>query len=70
MGLILFGKAIYRKMIQNLVWATGYNLVVLPLAAAVLYRQGVLLSPAAGAILMTVSTIGVAINTTMLKIKK
>lgn len=57
-------------MILNLVWATGYNLDALPLAAAVLYSQGVLLSPAAGAILMTASTIGVTINATMLKIKK
>jgi len=48
-NLILFGKATYRKMIQNLIWATGYNLVALPLAAGVMYRQGILLSPAAGA---------------------
>ncbi|CAF3291876.1 unnamed protein product, partial [Rotaria sp. Silwood2] len=61
-SLILFGKATYRKMIQNLIWATGYNVVALPLAAGVLYKQGILLSPAAGAVLMTVSTIVVAIN--------
>jgi Cu2+-exporting ATPase len=69
-SLILFGKATYRKMIQNLIWATGYNVVALPLAAGVLYKQGVLLSPAAGAVLMTVSTIVVAINAGMLKVKK
>ncbi|HEX3080864.1 MAG TPA: copper-translocating P-type ATPase, partial [Puia sp.] len=68
-SLILFGKATYKKMIQNLAWATGYNVVALPLAAGVLYKQGLLLSPAAGAVLMTVSTIVVAINAGMLKIK-
>jgi len=68
-NLILFGKATYRKMIQNLIWATGYNIIALPLAAGVLYKQGILLSPAAGAVLMTVSTIVVAINAGFLKIK-
>jgi len=68
-SLILFGKATYRKMIQNLIWATGYNIVALPLAAGVLYRQGILLSPAAGAVLMTLSTVIVAINASMLKVK-
>ena len=68
-NLVLFGKATYRKMIQNLVWATGYNVVALPLAAGVLYKWGILLSPAAGAALMTVSTIVVAINASMLKVK-
>lgn len=68
-NLVLFGKATYRKMIQNLIWATGYNIVALPLAAGILYKQGILLSPAAGAILMTVSTIVVAINASMLKVK-
>ena len=68
-NLILFGKATYRKMIQNLIWATGYNLVALPLAAGVLYNQGILLSQAAGAVLMTVSTVVVAINASMLKVK-
>ncbi len=69
-NLILFGKATYRKMIQNLVWATGYNVIALPLAAGVLYSQGILLSPAAGAVLMTVSTVVVAINASMLSVKK
>jgi len=68
--LVLFGKATYRKMIQNLIWATGYNIVALPLAAGILYKQGILLSPAAGAILMTVSTVVVAINASFLKVKK
>ncbi|HEX5152825.1 MAG TPA: copper-translocating P-type ATPase [Parafilimonas sp.] len=68
-SLILFGKATYRKMIQNLIWATGYNVVALPLAAGVLYKMGILLSPAAGAVLMSVSTVVVAINASLLKVK-
>ncbi|HTI07132.1 MAG TPA: copper-translocating P-type ATPase [Puia sp.] len=68
-SLILFGKATYRKMIQNLIWATGYNIIALPLAAGVLYKQGILLSPAAGAVLMSLSTIVVAINAGLLKVK-
>jgi len=69
-SLILFGKATYRKMVQNLIWATGYNIIALPLAAGVLYKQGILLSPAAGAVLMTVSTVIVAINASFLRVKK
>ncbi|MES2646999.1 MAG: copper-translocating P-type ATPase [Bacteroidota bacterium] len=68
-NLVLFAKTTYRKMIQNLVWATGYNVVALPLAAGVLYKMGILLSPAAGAVLMTVSTVVVAINASLLKVK-
>lgn len=68
-SLILFGKATYRKMIQNLAWATGYNVIALPLAAGILYNQGIVLSPAAGAVLMTVSTVVVAINASLLKVK-
>ena len=68
-SLILFGKATYRKMIQNLIWATGYNLVAIPLAAGVLYKYGILLTPAVGAVLMSVSTIVVAINAKLLKVK-
>jgi P-type Cu2+ transporter len=68
-NLILFGKATYRKMIQNLAWATGYNVIALPLAAGVLYNAGIMLSPAMGAVLMSVSTVVVAINARMLKIK-
>jgi Cu2+-exporting ATPase len=67
--LILFGRATYRKMIQNLAWATGYNVVALPLAAGVLYKAGILLSPAAGAVLMSVSTVVVAINAGLLKVR-
>jgi Cu2+-exporting ATPase len=68
-SLILFGKATYRKMVQNLAWATGYNVIALPLAAGVLYNQGIVLSPATGAVLMTVSTVVVAINASLLKVK-
>ena len=68
-NLILFGQATYRKMVQNLIWATGYNVVALPLAAGVLYSKGVLLSPAIGAVLMSLSTIVVAINASSLKVK-
>ncbi len=68
-SLILFGKATYRKMIQNLLWATGYNIVAIPLAAGVLYKWGILLTPAVGAVFMSVSTIVVAINAKMLKVK-
>ncbi len=69
-GLVLFGKATYRKMIQNLVWASGYNIVALPLAAGVLYKWGIMLSPAAGAVLMSLSTVIVAINAGLLKMKR
>lgn len=68
-NLILFGKATYRKMIQNLIWATGYNVIALPLAAGVLYNWGILLSPAMGAVLMSLSTVIVAINASTLKVK-
>lgn len=59
--------ATYRKMIQNLWWAAGYNIVALPLAAGVLANWGVNLSPAVGALLMSVSTIVVAINAQLLR---
>ncbi|PWD98429.1 heavy metal translocating P-type ATPase [Marinilabilia rubra] len=68
-SLITFGKATYRKMIQNFVWATGYNVVAIPLAAGVLYSAGILISPAAGAVLMSLSTVVVAINAQLLKRK-
>jgi len=67
--LIVFGKATYRKMVQNLLWATGYNAVAMPLAAGVLYHWGVLLSPAAGAVLMSLSTVVVALNAGLLRVK-
>jgi Cu2+-exporting ATPase len=68
-NLILFGKATYRKMIQNLMWATGYNVVAIPLAAGVLYSSGIVLGPAVGAVFMSLSTIIVAINAQLLKNK-
>jgi len=68
-NLVLFGKATYRKMIQNLVWATGYNAIALPLAAGVLYNFGIMMTPAAGAVLMSVSTVVVALNAQLLKMK-
>ena len=55
-------RATYKKMLQNLFWATGYNVVAIPLAAGILYNQGILLSPAVGAVFMSLSTIIVAIN--------
>lgn len=63
-------RATYRKMIQNLAWATGYNAVAIPLAAGVLHAYGVVLSPAMGAVLMSMSTVIVAINARLLKIEK
>jgi len=66
-ALILFGKATYRKMIQNLIWATGYNVIAVPLAAGVLYNFGIVLSPAIGAVFMSLSTVIVAFNAQLLK---
>jgi P-type Cu2+ transporter len=66
-GVIRLSKASYRKMIQNLCWAAGYNIVALPLAAGVLAWAGVTLSPAVGAILMSASTIVVALNAQLLR---
>lgn len=59
---IAFSKATYRKMLQNLGWATGYNLIAIPLAAGALYSYGILVSPAIGAFFMSLSTVVVAIN--------
>ena len=64
---IKLSKATYGKMKQNLVWATGYNVVAIPLAAGVLYKSGILLAPAVGAVLMSVSTIIVALNAQLLR---
>jgi P-type Cu2+ transporter len=64
---IKLSRASYRKMIENLVWASGYNVVALPLAAGILAPIGILLSPAVGAVLMSVSTIIVAINAQLLR---
>ncbi|MBX2888575.1 MAG: copper-translocating P-type ATPase [Ferruginibacter sp.] len=66
-SLILFGKVTYNKMIQNLWWAAGYNILAIPLAAGILYKWNFLLSPAVGAVLMSLSTIVVAINAQLLK---
>ena len=63
-------RATYRKMVQNLLWATGYNVVAIPLAAGVLYPLRILLGPALGAVLMSVSTVIVAINARFLKVEK
>jgi Cu2+-exporting ATPase len=67
-NILKLSKATYKKMIQNLIWATGYNVVALPLAAGVLYNQGIAISPAMGAVLMSLSTIIVSINARLLKI--
>jgi Cu2+-exporting ATPase len=68
-AIVQLSRATYRKMIQNLVWATGYNVVAIPLAAGALYAWGVVLSPAVGAALMAASTVIVAINARLLHIK-
>ena len=64
---IKLSKATYSKMKQNLAWATGYNVVAIPLAAGVLYRSGILLVPALGAVFMSLSTIIVALNAQLLR---
>jgi Cu2+-exporting ATPase len=66
-GTIRLSRAAYRKMIQNLVWAAGYNVVAIPLAAGVLFWAGVTLSPAIAAVLMSASTILVALNAQLLR---
>lgn len=66
---IALARATYGKMVQNLVWATGYNVIAIPLAAGVLAGAGILLSPAIGGVLMSASTIIVAINARTLKVK-
>jgi len=66
---IRLAQATYRKMVQNLWWATGYNVVAIPLAAGVLATAGIILSPAVGAILMSLSTVIVAINARFLDVE-
>jgi P-type Cu2+ transporter len=66
-GVVKLSVAAYRKMVQNLAWAAGYNLVSLPLAAGVLAGVGIAVSPAVGAILMSASTIVVAANAQLLR---
>jgi Cu2+-exporting ATPase len=65
--IVALSRASYRKMIQNLWWAAGYNIVALPLAAGVLASRGIVLAPAVGAVLMSLSTIIVAINAQLLR---
>lgn len=69
-AIIGLARATYKKMIQNLAWATGYNAFAIPLAAGVLYKAGILLTPAMGAALMALSTVVVAINARFLKVVK
>src|SRR4026207_2104455 len=65
--IVALSKATYRKMIQNLWWAAGYNVVAIPLAAGALEPWGIVLSPAVGAVLMSLSTVIVAINAQLLR---
>jgi Cu2+-exporting ATPase len=67
LSVVELSKAGYRKMLQNLLWAAGYNVVTIPLAAGVLAPIGILLSPAVGAVLMSLSTIVVALNAQLLR---
>jgi Cu2+-exporting ATPase len=67
LDVIRLSRASYRKMVQNLVWAAGYNVLAIPLAAGVLAWAGVTLAPAVGAVLMSVSTIVVALNAQLLR---
>jgi Cu2+-exporting ATPase len=65
--IVRLSRASYRKMVQNLWWAAGYNVVAIPLAAGVLASRGFLLSPALGAVLMSASTVIVAANAQLLR---
>lgn len=68
-SLIIFGKETSKKMRQNFAWATGYNIIAIPLAAGVLYNAGIIISPALGAVLMSLSTVIVAVNAQLLRKK-
>ncbi|MFO7742298.1 MAG: copper-translocating P-type ATPase [Anaerolineae bacterium] len=68
-AILELSRATYRKMIQNLAWATGYNVFAIPLAAGVLYNYGILLSPALGALVMSLSTVIVAVNARFLNVE-
>jgi Cu2+-exporting ATPase len=70
LSIVSLSRATYRKMQQNLGWATGYNAFAIPAAAGALYSFGILLSPAVGAALMAVSTVIVAINARLLKMRQ
>jgi Cu2+-exporting ATPase len=65
--IVTLSRATYRRMLQNLWWAAGYNIVAIPLAAGVLAKWGILLTPALGAVFMSASTVVVAINAQLLK---
>ena len=65
--IVALSRASYRKMMQNLWWAAGYNIFAIPLAAGLLARWGIVLSPAVGAVLMSASTVIVAINAQLLR---
>jgi P-type Cu2+ transporter len=65
--IVALSSASYRKMVQNLWWAAGYNIVAIPLAAGVLAPVGIVLSPAVGAVLMSLSTVIVAVNAQLLR---
>jgi Cu2+-exporting ATPase len=65
--IVNLSRATYRKMVQNLWWAAGYNIVAIPLAAGVLAWAGIILVPAVGAVLMSVSTVIVAVNAQLLR---
>jgi len=69
-AIVQLSRPTYAKMIQNLFWATGYNVIAIPLAAGALFAWGVLLTPALGAALMSVSTVIVAVNARLLRLKK
>ncbi|MER2173737.1 MAG: copper-translocating P-type ATPase [Carnobacterium sp.] len=68
LAIIKLSKASYKKTIENFIWAAGYNVIAIPLAAGVLINQGILITPAIGAVVMSLSTIIVAINAQMLKV--
>ncbi len=69
-AIVELSRATYRKMVQNLWWAAGYNIVAIPLAAGALYAVGVVLSPAFGAVLMSASTVIVSINARLLRVRR
>ena len=65
--IVLLARATYRKMIQNLWWATGYNFVAIPLAASAVFTLGFVMPPSVGAALMSLSTVVVALNAQLLR---
>jgi len=69
-AIVGLAKATYRKMVQNLAWATGYNVFALPLAAGALYAYGILLTPALGAAFMSLSTLIVSVNSRFLRVER